>query len=119
MDSCMDDLHRSLGVDPALLRSIATDPEGWSFQFVRSPVREYSMELLYWVTADGRVDECRILKPSGISDFDQRFCEELKRNGRFKPAKSTAGSPMRAPVFEDLTIRCETRITTEPLAPGS
>ena len=47
MDSCMDDLHRSLGVDPALLRSIATDPEGWSFQFVRSPVREYSMELLY------------------------------------------------------------------------
>jgi TonB family protein len=119
MDSCMDDLHRSLGVDPAVLQTIATNPEGWAFQFVRSPDREYEMQLLYWVTAEGKVDDCRILKPSGIADFDQRFCEELKRNGRFKPAKSVAGAPVRAPVFEDLVIRREERITTEPLAPGS
>ena len=119
MDSCMDDLHRSLGVDPAVLQTIATNPEGWAFQFVRSPDREFEMQLLYWVTAEGKVDDCRILKSSGIADFDQRFCEELKRNGRFKPAKSVAGAPVRAPVFEDLVIRREERITTEPLAPGS
>jgi len=115
MGSCMDDLYHTLGIDPAVLQTVAVEPEGWAFQFVRSPEREYNMQLLYWVTADGKVDECKVLKPSGIDEFDQRFCVELQRNGRFKPAKSTAGAPMRAPVFEDLNIRIETRISTSPL----
>jgi hypothetical protein len=115
MASCMDDLHRSIDVDPAVLQGIATDPEGSSLPFVRSPDREFVMQVLYWVTAEGRVDECRILKASGIDDFDQRYCEELKRNGRFKPAKSVGGTPTRAPVFEDLNVRRDERISTSPL----
>jgi len=115
MGSCMDDLYHTLGIDPAVLRSIAVNPEGRSMQFVRSPGREFDMQLLYWVTTDGKVDECKVLKPSGIDEFDQRFCEELKASGRFKPAKSTAGLPMRAPVFEDVSMRTKVQTSTSPL----
>ena len=115
MGSCMDDLYHALGIDSAILQSIAVNPEGRSMQFVRSPDREFDMQLLYWVSADGKVDECKVLKPSGIDEFDQRFCEELKASGRFKPAKSTAGVPIRAPVFEDVRMRTEERISTSPL----
>jgi len=119
MGSCMDDLHRSLGVDPAALQSVAVDPEGWSMAFVHSPDRQFDLQLLYWVTPQGTVDECKVVAPSGISEFDARVCDELKQKGRFKPAKTAAGAAVRAPVFEDLRMRRETRTTTEPLAPGS
>ena len=119
MGSCMDDLHRSLGVDPAALQSVAADPEGWSMSFVHSPNREFDMQLLYWVTPDGTVDDCKVVAPSGIREFDDRVCGELKQKGRFKPAKTATGAAIRAPVFEDLRIRRETRTTTDPLGPGS
>lgn len=115
MHTCMDDLHHSLGIDPAILGSIASQPEGWSFAFVRAPAGPFDMQLLYWVTVDDRVDECRVLAPSGKTDLDARVCDELKQKGRFTPAKDTAGRAMRAPVYEDIRMRVAEMVTTSPL----
>jgi hypothetical protein len=115
LNSCMDDLHRSLGINPAILKTVAVMPEGWSFQFVKSPGRQFDMKLLYWVTSEGRVDDCRVLAASGIAELDGRVCDELKRKGRFKPARNSAGAAIRAPVYEDIRMRFAERITTSPL----
>lgn len=116
MRRCTDDLHRSLGIDPAVLGTIAAEPKGWSMSFVKTPRGPFDLELVYWVTPDGRVDDCRVLAPSGKREFDERVCDELKQKGRFEPARSRTGAAVRAPVYEDIRMRIETRTSTSPLA---
>ena len=109
IDSCMDDLHRSLGIDPAVIRTIATAPEGSSLSFGEFPTSSSPLHitLLYWVTETGRVENCRVLKPSGNATFDKAICARLEARGRFKPAKDASGKAIRAPVYEDLNLRRE------------
>lgn len=116
MASCMADLHRSLGIDPAALAAVAVEPQGWSMSFVKTPGGPFDIELVYWVAPDGRVDDCRVLAPSGKGDFDTRVCGELRQKGRFKPARNAAGDAIRAPVYEHVRMRVETRTSTSPLA---
>ena len=113
MHSCMDDLHRSLGIDPALLRTIAAEPQGTTFSFVKSAPLPFDMQLLYWVAPNGRVDDCRVLAPAGKADT--AVCDELRRKGRFKPAKNAAGIAIRAPVYEDVRMRVAEVMTTAPM----
>ncbi len=117
MDVCIDDLHRSLGVDPAVLRAVATEPVGDAFSFLKFPETQNGLDiaLLYWVTAAGRVDDCRVVLASGNRDFDNRVCDELKRNGRFKPARDASGAPIRAPVYEYIPLRRAEFISNTPL----
>ena len=114
IDTCMDDLHRSLGIDPSVLRTIAVAPEGSSLSFGEFPTssRQLHIILLYWVTESGRVENCRVLKPSGNAGFDKAVCPRLEARGRFKPAKDASGKAIRAPVYEDLNLRRERFYTT-------
>lgn len=105
LQACVDDLHKSLGIDPTILASIQTQPEGSALSFTTIPERPFDLELLYWVSVDGRVDQCRLIKPTGITEFDLRICRDVMENGRFKPAKNAAGAAVRAPVFEDDAVR--------------
>jgi len=105
LQACRDDLHKSLGIDPAILSSVSVQPEGDALSFTKIPEAPFDLELLYWVSTTGRVDDCRVIKPSGIAEFDGRVCRDLMGNGRFKPAKTAAGEAIRAPVFEDDVIR--------------
>jgi len=115
MNSCMDDLHRSLGVDPATLQAIATEPGGWALDNVDVPRRAFDLTLFYWVASTGRVDDCRVLRPTGIAEFDARVCEDVKKKAQLKPARNAAGTAIRAPVYEHIPMRIETRISTSPL----
>ncbi|MFL6729728.1 MAG: hypothetical protein ACJ8E3_01685 [Sphingomicrobium sp.] len=115
MHSCMDDLHRSLGIDPALLRTIVAEPQGTTFSFVKSAPLPFDMQLLYWVAPNGRVDDCRVLAPTSKAEADTAVCDELKRKGRFKPAKNAAGIAIRAPVYEDVRMRVAELVTTAPM----
>ena len=107
---CVDDLHRSLGVDPAVLKTIAIKPQGWAAKFMELPdfQDEFHFQILFWVAASGRVDECHLLAPSGKPKFDKTACEQLMKNGRFVPATNAAGKPVRAPVYENAYIRKQT-----------
>lgn len=116
MAKCMDDLHRSLGIDPSVLSAIAVDPQGWALEKVKIPRREFDLTLLYWVTPTGIVENCRVLKPTGIQDFDARVCGDVERNARLQPARNAAGAPIRAPVYEDIPMRIDERVSTTPLA---
>ena len=108
VDRCMDDLHRSLGIDPAILKSIVVEPEGDSpLRLTELPTRGsgFRIVLLYWVTETGKIENCRVLKPSGFRRFDENVCARFQARGRFKPARNAAGDPIRAPVYDDINIR--------------
>jgi TonB family protein len=105
--TCVDDLHRSLGIDPALLATLKSEPEGYSGEFIELPDfrDQFEYHILYWVTPEGRVEDCRLLRPTGNKKFDQNACIQLEKKGRFKPARNAAGEAVRAPVYEDPVIR--------------
>jgi TonB family protein len=105
MKSCLDDLHRSLGIDPALLTTIASPPGGFSATFVDTPrERKFDYKILYWVDEKGRVNECHLLGSSGNEEFDKKACDQLRKNGKFTPARDVAGNAVRAPVYEDVNL---------------
>lgn len=106
VETCVDDLHRSLGIDPAVLKGIAVRPVAFGGSVITLPEfqNEFKYQMLFWVTPSGRVDECHLLAPTGKANFDKNACEELKKNGRFKPAKNAAGEPIRAPVYENADV---------------
>lgn len=100
--TCIDDLHRGLGIDPALLNSIAVPPQGRASRFVRRPPDFADAKLLFWVTPTGTVDSCRVLESSFEHESTQRMCRDLQRKGRFQPARDARGAAIRAPVFEQI-----------------
>ena len=105
---CVDDLHRSLGIDPAAVKVIATQPQGNSsmsqIDFPKTP-SGFDISLLYWITTEGRVEKCRVLKPSGLAKFDKSVCHELERRALFKPARDAGGKAVPAPIYEDIRLR--------------
>lgn len=116
-DTCLAGLHRSLGIDPSILSKIAAEPEGTALSFVKYPRGEggFDIKLLYWVTPEGRVEECRVLTPSGHRDFDASVCNQLQAKGKFKPARDRVGTAIRAPVYEDIRLRTATIYSSTPL----
>ena len=109
VSTCIDDLHASLGINPLQLRSIKSWPEGHAGKFLDVRLQHdgdsFTYRILYWVGADGKVDECRLLEPTEDPKFDASACAKLKKDGEFVPARNFAGAPVRAPVYENATIR--------------
>lgn len=56
--------------------------------------REGVTAVAFEITADGRVENCRVTSSSGSSDLDEATCRNLTRRARYKPAQSADGSPM-------------------------
>lgn len=106
VNACRDDLDRSLGVDPTLLASLKTKPDGTSGAFVDLPdfTDHFEYKILFWVTETGKVDECHLLESSGDARFDAHACDQLKAKGKFIPARNLSGQPVRAPVYENLKL---------------
>lgn len=112
--NCLTDLHKSLKIDQAVLDAIVVKPEGMALRFVNYPKdgSGFDLALLYWVTPDGKIDECKVLVPSGYEKFDQTVCQQLKAKARFKPARNAAGEAIRAPVYDYIRLRRTSIITT-------
>lgn len=107
---CVDDLHRSLGIDPAAVKAIAKQPEGnpslSQIDFPKTP-SGFDITLLFWITTEGRVEKCRVLKPSGLANFDKSVCSQLEKKARYKPARDAAGKAVPAPIYEAIRLRRE------------
>jgi hypothetical protein len=110
LQACMADLNSELGIDTAQVAAMATAPQGSVFDFIDYSYRQESeFAFLYWVNAQGQVDDCRLLLPSGIPQLDKSLCANLKAKARFQPARNARGEPIRVPRFEHPHIRIETR----------
>jgi hypothetical protein len=107
--TCVDDLHSSLGIAPELPRSIKSWPEGFAGTFFELPFipngGSFSYRMLYWVAPDGKVDQCQLLAATRDSKFDSNACAQLKKKGKFVPARDVAGATVRAPVYDNATVR--------------
>ncbi|MEG3180106.1 energy transducer TonB family protein [Sphingomonas sp. LT1P40] len=108
--ACLSDLYVKLGIDEAEVAKIATKPEGFLFDTVEYPGGEADFALLYWITAEGRVDKCEMLKQSGDPRVD-KLCDKIIAKAKFKPARTSTGQPIRAPKFEHVRIRVTTVMT--------
>lgn len=108
--ACRDDLYSSFGFKQGDLEQMATPPGGQIYAFVTDIPRppaggKVEFAYLYWVGTNGRIDECRLLMPSGHADFDKGLCESLKAKAKLKPARNAKGEAIRVPQFEHSTIR--------------
>jgi len=56
--------------------------------------REGVTAVAWDVTADGRVENCRVTSSSGSPDLDQAACANITRRGRYKPALDQSGNPI-------------------------
>lgn len=106
--TCMDNLYAKLGVDRANLARVATPPKGSVYQFIATPPAPSDFAFIYWVDATGRVDDCKLLKPSGNASFDASLCDGLKQRARFEPARDADGNPIRTPRYDYARIRTMT-----------
>jgi protein TonB len=63
-----------------------------------APGQKATVGVRYFVEVDGRVRDCRVFQTSGIPALDTITCELIVQRYRFRPARDTAGRPVRAPV---------------------
>lgn len=119
LNQCMADLYADLGIVAADVAQMAVPPEGHLSDFVETPRPEPVLDfgVFYWVTAEGGVDDCRLLLPSGVAKFDKSLCSQLKDKARFKPGRNAAGQAIRVPRFDHFTIRTIRIHTSVPIRP--
>lgn len=68
-------------------------------QYLRERNGEYSVELRYFVEADGRATACRAARSSGWPELDVNACRGVERRFRYRPALDGRGRPVRSVVI--------------------
>ena len=111
LDQCQDELGRSWGFDPEVLRkqtlaAPANDPASWITykDYPQEALRERqagTVRLKYRVDKDGLPQECAVVQGSGSALLDQASCALIVKRARFRPALGSDGRPQD-------TLRAET-----------
>lgn len=107
VDLCLDDLIRSWGYDPGLMRTLSksaepiTSPGNWvtSNDYPTQALRKGQRALVQFrldVSAAGKVEGCHILQPGNPAEFDQSVCKLMMKRASFKPALDVVGKPIRS-----------------------
>jgi TonB family protein len=107
LQACEATVLRDWGFDPVVMASLSRTPRP-----VVEPARwfsaaDYPMEAVrarlagsvltrLIIGADGRVTECLVVEGSGLPLLDRVTCQLLVRRGRYEPALTAAGEPIRA-----------------------
>lgn len=69
--------------------------------YLETSNREYVVGVIFAVETDGRVDDCRITRSSGIVALDRITCELMERKFRFRPSLDEDRNPVRSRVTQD------------------
>ena len=106
LQTCMSDLYQDFGIDQQSQSKMVKPPELDPFIALDFPKFSEPLQLaiLYWTDETGKVDECRLIRPSGIESFDRRICDDLKAANQFEPARDAQGKPIRVAQFENMTV---------------
>lgn len=105
LDTCVDDLVRTMGLDPAEQRARASGPEpvgnvGEWFRPGDYPpalnrmVAGGVVVVRLVVGANGAVTDCAVAKAGGDRAFEELTCSLATERGRFTPARGSAGQPI-------------------------
>jgi protein TonB len=71
--------------------------------YPRSALRaraEGSVSVRYTVAADGRVEDCRIMRSSGHAELDDTTCRLIEKRFRYRPALDRSGRPTTATEYK-------------------
>lgn len=107
MDTCMDDLVRQWGYDPAIQRGRISVPQPkgspgrWltSDDYPSKPLRNgLSGAVRFRLNVDetGVVDGCIIQQALSDPAFSEATCKSIKKRARFRPAIGVDGKPIRS-----------------------
>jgi len=116
LDVCLKDLRKVHGVDEATLARIATPAKTSGRLLSAFSTEDYpSAELddggqgnvgvLYWIETDGRVRDCKVIETSHRPRLDEKTCQVIKYQVKFKPALDAAGKPIRSPDYSRMRWR--------------
>ena len=106
LNTCMDDLVQTWGIQPADLDSAVSIPKPLNDRRWRSRVanhyprtglrrsRNTSFPIVLLVGPDGRVARCRSPNALGDEDFEAVACAALIEYARFEPALDADGEPV-------------------------
>ena len=115
MRACTDDLMQTWNVDSSVLDQISRSAEPIDQpMWVRQIIRNYPSEMLrrgeegqvdvmLLVGADGRVDECIVMRSDAHEGLQKAACDDFKRYGRFEPVHGRDGEPVRSYYFTSIT----------------
>lgn len=71
--------------------------------YPRSALRsraEGNVSVRYTVSADGRAEDCRIMRSSGHADLDETTCRLIEKRFRYRPALDRSGRPTAATEYK-------------------
>ena len=91
LTACLDDLHRSLGVDRADIARVATPPTGDIVSLLPYFAGGTNFAVFYWIDATGRVEGCRLVSPSGHPAIDNSLCAAMQSRAPFSARARRGG----------------------------
>ncbi len=108
MESCMDDLVRSWGVDPAQQAKVAHPPKWKNLDHVAQRIvntypdkaarrgEQADLQLRLMIEASGEPSKCVRTNLTQADNFDNSACLAIMKDAEFEPARDTEGRPVRS-----------------------
>ena len=106
--ACERDLLISWGMDPAVLATIASPPRGNLASFFSTgdyPTDAIVMRkqgtagVRFWVTTDGKIQDCKIVASAGHPLLDSKTCQVLTKRASLEPARTKDGTAVASITF--------------------
>lgn len=105
LDTCQDELWKTYGIDPKIIRDVAQQPipkgnrETWvtTSDYPKDLLRKNVsgiVTFLLKVDQEGRPSDCAIVKSSGNAVLDKRTRVLMLQRARFTPAQNTQNQPI-------------------------
>lgn len=108
MKTCMDDLVRSWGVDPAQQARVVEKPQWLNLGDIAGRIQRLypssavkrgeqgAIQLRLMIEADGTPSKCVRTNVNQMDNMDNSACLEIIQNGEFEPALDAEGRPVRS-----------------------
>lgn len=107
LDTCLDDLVRSWGYDPAIMRSLSRPVEPASYPGAWLSPKDYptgalrkgqraAVQFRLDVDSTGKATGCHVLQNGNADEFERKVCSKMLKRAAFRPALDKAGNPVRA-----------------------
>lgn len=106
MNDCADDLVRSWGLDPAVLRTQTTNPQWTNMPALARMIQQRypsaalargeqaNFQLRVMVGTDGRPTSCAFVELTKAENFSDRVCPIIMSEATFVPATDSSGRPI-------------------------
>ncbi|MBX7494550.1 energy transducer TonB [Qipengyuania sp. 6B39] len=117
LNTCMDDLVSTWGLDLAAQSRRVTAPKPKNISQVAARIQKYypskaerwgiqaDLSIRVMVDSEGRATECKITNITLAEDFDDRPCTEFMRIAEFEPARDSDGNPMASYYVNSILYR--------------